>query len=95
MGRDAARDALRTLVDVGLLDKQGTAYSVPADVVEIAHTLAMERGGLERRIRLADRIGEERARPRGDAARHEADAARDDRRRQEEEEVLMRQMGII
>jgi hypothetical protein len=47
MGRDTARDALRSLVDFGLLAKQGTAYSVPADVVEIADTVAVERGGLD------------------------------------------------
>jgi hypothetical protein len=98
MGRDAARDALRTLVDVGLLDKQGTAYSVPADVVDSADTLAMERGGLERRIRLAERVAEERARPRGGAAGADVDDAYDgDRRRREDEgaEELMRQLGII
>ena len=55
----------------------------------------MERGGLERRIRLADRIGEERARPRGDAARDGVDDAYDDDRRRREEEELMRQLGII
>lgn len=94
MGRDTARDALRTLVDVGLLDKQGTAYSVPADVVEIADTVAVERGGLQRYMKLAHRIGEERARPRGDAARDDVHDTYDDRRRREEDEVLMRQSGI-
>ncbi len=34
MGYDTARDALAKLVDTGMLDTQGTAYSVPADVVE-------------------------------------------------------------
>ncbi|GBG36847.1 bifunctional DNA primase/polymerase [Mycobacterium montefiorense] len=95
MGRDAARDALRTLVEVRLLDKEGTAYSVPADVVDTAQILAMERGGLGRRVRLEDRIGEERARPRGDTARDGVNDAYDEDRRRYEDEELMRQLGII
>lgn len=95
MGPDAARDALGALVDVGLLDKQGTTYSMPAGVVETAHTVAMERGGLERALRLADRITEERARPRGDAVPEVADENNNNRRRREMDEQLSRQLGII
>ena len=48
------------------------------------------------RLRLADRIREERARPRGDAVPEFADENDDDdRRRREEDEELMRQLGII
>lgn len=89
-----ARDALRAMVDVGLLDKHGTVYTLPGDVVEIADRLAMEGGGLYRRIKLEERIGEERARPRGDAVPDVFDEDYD-RRRREEDEELMRQVGMI
>jgi hypothetical protein len=103
MGYDTARDALATLVDTGMVDRQGTAYSVPADVVEIADKLAVGRGGVNKRAKLAERIREERARPRGDAVRLaagdvtvdvDADDVYDDLRRWHEEE-LMRQLGLI
>ncbi|MGK2903146.1 MAG: hypothetical protein ACSLE7_09800, partial [Mycobacterium sp.] len=100
MGRDAARDALKTLVDVGLLAKEGTAYTVPDDVVEAADRLAVDLGGTARRANLAARIAEERARPRGDdepvvVAEVIHDDIEDDRRRREEDEELMRQVGIL
>jgi Bifunctional DNA primase/polymerase, N-terminal len=94
MGRDATGDALRTLVDVGLLEKHGTAYTVVADAADIADRLAMDRGGLERYIGLADRIRDERARPRGDAVLDVPDENDDDQRRRDDEE-LMRQLGMI
>lgn len=93
MGRDTARDALSTLVNVGLLLKDGTVYTVPVDVVDIAERVAMERGARERSIRLADRIREERARPRGDA--EPIPDVLDDHRLREEHDELMRQMGMI
>lgn len=104
MAYDTARDALRELVDSGMLEKHGTVYSVPADVVETADRLAVERGGVEKRAKLAERIREERARPRGDAVQLEADdgldAAADDidaelRLWLWHEEELMRQLGLI
>jgi hypothetical protein len=95
MGRDAARDALRTLVDVGLLDNNSTAYSVADDVVDTADRLAVERGGLERWIKLADRISKERARPRGDAQPSVPDIHDDDLRRRMEDDELMRQLGML
>lgn len=100
MGRDAARDTLKTLVDVGLLAKEGTAYTVPDDVVEAADRLAVDLGGTARRANLTARIAEERARPRGDAepvavAEVIYDDIEDDRRRREEDEELMRQVGIL
>ena len=102
MGYDTARDALAKLVDAGMLDRQGTAYSVPADVVEIADTLAVELCGRLRRAKLAERIREERARPRGDAAQLAVDDVVDvdaddlgpDGGRWDQEE-LMRQLGLI
>jgi hypothetical protein len=102
MGYDTVREALATLVDVGMLDRQGTAYSVPAGGVEIADKLAVERRGVEKRAKLAERIREERARPRGDAVRLaldgvldvDADDIYEDERRWHEEE-LMRQLGLI
>jgi hypothetical protein len=96
MAYDTARDALAKLVDAGMLDRQGTAYSLPADVVQIADRLAVELGGRDRRAKLAERIREERARPRGDAVRLAVDdadqgASDDDRRRREvEEELILR-----
>lgn len=98
MGRDTARDALRTLVDVGLLEKEGTVYTVPMDVIDTADRVAVDLGGKVRRANLAARISEERARPRGDAQPvaeviHNEDES--DRRRREEEEELMRQVGIL
>jgi hypothetical protein len=97
-----ARDALMTLVDVGMVEKQGTAYFVPADVVKTADRLAVELGGRDRRAKLAERIREERARPRGDVVRLvvddvldvDADDIYEDERRWHEEE-LMRQLGLI
>ena len=41
MAYDTARDALAKLVDAGMPGKDGTVYSVPADVVEIADRLAV------------------------------------------------------
>lgn len=100
MGRDTARDALKVLVAVGLLVKEGTAYTVPDDVVETADRLAVDLGGTARRVKLTARIAEERARPRGDAepvavAGLIHDDIEDDRRRREEDEELMRQVGIL
>jgi hypothetical protein len=102
MAYDTARDALAKLVDVGMLDRQGTAYGVPADVAEIADRLAVELGGRNRRAKLAARIREERARPRGDAVQLavddvldvDADDIYEDERRWHEEE-LMRHLGLI
>jgi hypothetical protein len=45
------------LVDVGMLDRQGTAYSVPDDAVEIADRLAAERGGAESRGDISIEVG--------------------------------------
>ena len=43
MGRDAARDALAALVDVGLLEKQGTAYTVPViALIEIPQACSLK-----------------------------------------------------
>lgn len=102
MGYGTAREALATLIEVGMLERQGTAYSATAGVVEIADKLAVERGGAEKRAKLGERIREERARPRGDAIRLAADEVPhadtgeidDDLRRWHEEE-LMRQLGLI
>lgn len=98
MGYDTARDALSGLVDVGLLLKQGTAYTVPAEMMAIAHRLADELGGRERRRKLTDRIIEERLRPRGDALPDLVDVSDyggDDVLRQFHEEELLRQLGLI
>ncbi|CPU02958.1 Bifunctional DNA primase/polymerase%2C N-terminal [Mycobacteroides abscessus] len=102
MGDGTARDALKALVDVGLLAKHGTAYTVRDDVVETADRLAVELGGAEKRTKLADRIRTERARPRGDAMQSPIDAAPDLGadlieliRHQEGEEELMRQLGLL
>lgn len=102
MGRDTARDALRTLVDVGLLEKRSTAHTVPDYAVEIADTLAMERGGLEREIKLAHRISQERAQPRGDAAQLAVDDVVDvdaddlgPHGWRWDQEELMHQLGLI
>ncbi len=102
MGYDTARDALAKLVDAGILERHGTDYSVPANVVQIADRLAVELGGKDRRAKLAERIREERARPRGDAAQLavddvvdvDADALGPNGWRWDEEE-LMRQLGLI
>jgi len=48
MAYDTARDALAKLVDAGMPGKDGTVYSVPADVVEIADRLAVLVGGSTR-----------------------------------------------
>lgn len=100
MVRDTARDALTALVDVRLLKKEGTTYSVANDVVDTAGRLALDLGGKARRAKLTERISEERARPRGDAqpsADTEVVENDDDydRRRREEDEELMRQVGIL
>jgi hypothetical protein len=102
MGFDTARDALKVLVDSGMLDKQGTVYSVPGDVVEKANRLAVDRGGVQKRAMLADRIRDERARPRGDAAPATSDGVSevdgddiDAELRRWHEEELMRQLGLI
>jgi hypothetical protein len=102
MAYDTARDALAKLVDAGMLDRQGTAYSVPADVVQIADRLAVELGGRDRRAKLAERIREERARPRGDAAQLAVDDVVDvdaddlgPHGWRWDQEELMRQLGII
>lgn len=94
MGYSTARDVLSRLVAVGLLERDGTAYSVPEGAEQIAEELSRELGGLEKYVRLADRIDEERARPRGDEVAA-ARAADDDRRRRDEDKELMRQLGII
>ncbi|ORV49694.1 hypothetical protein AWC05_00805 [Mycobacterium florentinum] len=97
MGYDTARDALSKLVNVGLLLRQGTVYTVPAGVVEIAGRLADELGGTDRREKLASRVLEERLRPRGDAAPAPAvaDDNSDDDLRDFHEQELLRQLGLI
>jgi len=98
MSSDAARDALRALVDAGMLERDGTVYSVPSDIDEIADRLAVSRGAVARKSRLAERIDEERSRPRGDMPADDVpeDTDEDDaRRRQEEELELMRQVGVL
>jgi Bifunctional DNA primase/polymerase, N-terminal len=100
MGRDTARDALKALEGVGLLQKEGTVYTVPIDVVDTADRLAVDHGGKVRRANLTARISEERARPRGDAqpvADNEGIDNDDeyDRRRREEDDELMRQVGML
>jgi hypothetical protein len=95
MGYSTARDMLSRLVEVGLLEKEGTAYSVPEGAVQIAEQLSQELGGLEKYVRLADRIGEERARPRGDEVAAARKAGDDRRRYEEDEQELMRQLGIL
>lgn len=98
MSLDAAREALGVLVDTGLLERDGRAYNLPSDIDDIADRLAVSRGAVARKARLAGRIEEERSRPRGDVpppddgpAIHEDD----ERRRREEELELMRQLGIL
>ncbi len=81
-----------------MLVKQGTVYSVPADVDQVAEKLAAERGGKEKRAKLTARIDAERARPRGDAtpAPDDVDANDiDEEWRRWQDEELMRQLGII
>jgi hypothetical protein len=99
MSSDAARDALRVLVDAGMLERDGTVYSVPSDIDGIADGLAVSRGAVARKARLAERMEEERSRPRGDVSAddvpEETDEDDDARRRQEEELELMRQLGIL
>nr|WP_152665917.1 hypothetical protein [Mycobacterium sp. UM_NZ2] len=98
MGVDTARDALKALVEAEMLVKQGTVYSVPADVDQVAEKLAAERGGKEKRAKLTARIDAERARPRGDAtpAPDDVDANDiDEEWRRWQDEELMRQLGII
>ncbi len=98
MSPDAAREALRELVKAGMLERDGTVYNVPPDIEGIADRLAVSRGALARRTRLAERIAEERARPRGDMPPDDEQAVvdkDDERRRQEEDLELMRQMGVL
>jgi hypothetical protein len=95
VGYSTARDILSRLVEVGLLEKEGTAYSVPEGAEQIAEELSRELGGLEKYVRLADRIEEERARPRRDELAAAIKAEDDRRRRDEDEQELMRQLGIL
>jgi hypothetical protein len=98
MSTDAAREALRELVKAGMLERDGTVYNVPPDIEGLADRLAVSRGALARRTRLAERIAEERARPRGDMPPDDEPAVvdeDDERRRQEEDLELMRQMGVL
>jgi DNA-binding transcriptional ArsR family regulator len=97
MAYSTVRSVLSRLVEVGLLGRNGTAYTVAEQAEQIAEQLSMELGGLEKYVRLADRIEEERARPRGDEIAAAMKAADDDRRRQEEEDEqeLMRWLGIL
>lgn len=94
MGIDAARDALASLVEAGLVIREGLDHCVAPDVVEVAERLSKERGGLLRWINLEERIRDERARPRGDEVAA-ARAVDDERRRREDDEELMRQVGIL
>lgn len=89
-----AREVLSRLVETGLLVKEGTVYSVPAGLDQIADRLSLELGGRDKLAKLSDRILDERLRPRGDALPVSLDEEGDDRRRIEDDE-LMRQLGII
>lgn len=95
MAYSTAREVLSRLVKIGLLEKEGTAYSVPEGAEQIAEELSRELGGLEKYVRLADRIDEERARPRGDELAAAIEAENERRRRDEDEQELMRQAGIL
>lgn len=95
MSPDAARDALASLIDAGLVFRRGLDHYIAFDVVEVADQVSKDRGGLMRWIALEKRIRDERARPRGDELAA-ADKADDERRRfEEEQEELMRQLGIL
>lgn len=95
MAYSTARSVLSRLVEVGLLERNGTAYTVAEGAEQIAEKLSMEMGGLEKYVRLSDRIDEERARPRGDELAAAVKAEDDRRRRDEDEQELMRQLGIF
>jgi hypothetical protein len=95
MGYSTARGVLTRLVGIGLLERHGTAYSVPNQVADTADRLSLELGGRAKHERLAARIQEERARPRGDASLDASDDGQDDELRRWHEEELMRQLGII
>ena len=95
MGYSTAREVLSRLVHVGLLDKAGKTYSVSDGAAQIAEELSRELGGLEKYVRLAERIDEERARPRADELAAAIQAEDDRRRRDEDEQELMRQIGIL
>ncbi|WP_326547806.1 bifunctional DNA primase/polymerase [Mycolicibacterium sp. ND9-15] len=97
MSLDAAREALAVLVDTGLLEREDRGYSLPSEIEGVADRLAVSRGAVARKARLAGRIEEERSRPRGDAPPDEGPAIYEDdeRRRREEEDELMRQLGIL
>jgi hypothetical protein len=103
MGCDTARDALAKLVEVGLLNGQGTVYSVPADVFEVAEGLAVDLGGADRRKKLVERVRTERARPRGDAVPPPdedvlaaiAEEHYEDELRRWHDDELMRQLGLV
>lgn len=94
MSADAARDALASLVEAGLVIRDGLDHSIAPDAVEVADRLAKEQGGLLRQINLEERIRDERSRPRGDEVAA-AKAADDERRRRDEDYELMRQLGMI
>jgi hypothetical protein len=94
MGIDAARDALASLVEAGLVIRNGLDHSIARDAVEVADQLSKERGGLLRWIKLEERIRDERARPRGDEVAA-AKAADDERHGREEHDELMRQLGVL
>lgn len=98
MSLDAAREALGVLVDTGLLERDGRVYSLPPEIDDLADRLAISRGGVARKARLAERMEEERSKPRGDVPPDDVPATvaeDDERRRREEEDQLMRQLGIL
>lgn len=99
MSLDAAREALAVLVDTRLLERDGRVYNLPSEIddIDIADRLAVDRGAVARKARLAGRIAEERSRPRRDAPPDEGPAVYEDdeRRRREEDDELMRQLGIL
>lgn len=95
MSADAARDALASLVDAGLVVRKRMDHYVAFDAEEVAERLSKERGGLLRWVYLQERIRDERARPRGDEVAAAIESAEDDRRRREEHDELMRQVGVL
>ena len=94
MGIDAARDALASLVEAGLVIRNGLDHDIAPDAVAVADQLSKERRGLLRWVYLEERIRDERARPRGDEVAA-AKAADDGRHRREEHDELMRQVGML
>ncbi len=94
MSASAARDALASLVDAGLVIRDGLDHSVAPDAAAIADQLSKERGGLLRWVWLQDRIRDERVRPRGDEVAA-AKAADEERRRRDEHDEQMRQVGML